>query len=241
MEKISTEIATLFHKIQEVSEDYADIKDIFFDDSSMELLEDSVSTFKLLNNSRKALVLIKFKFFLRGLNHENTDKESVKKLIDYVDNQEKAEFITNSFDKILTSNSKLSCCLMGLILNDMVKQKRDVSQEDLIILQVLSVLNDFDIKNLFYLFEIVLRKNTRNHIVADKDISECAKVCNTTTKSIRMTINILEKYNLMDKDADVSLDIDSDNFDKSSIDYDEKLYLNILSEKLYEYAKILFN
>lgn len=71
MEKMSTEIATLFQKIQDVSKEYADIKDIFLDDSNMELVEDSVSVIKFLNNSRKALLLIKFKYFLRGLNYHH--------------------------------------------------------------------------------------------------------------------------------------------------------------------------
>ena len=35
MEKMSTEIATLFQKIQDVSKEYADINDIFIDDSNM--------------------------------------------------------------------------------------------------------------------------------------------------------------------------------------------------------------
>ena len=42
MEKLSTEITTLLNKIQEVSEEYADLKDIFLDDSSVELFEDSI-------------------------------------------------------------------------------------------------------------------------------------------------------------------------------------------------------
>lgn len=49
MEKMSTEIATLFQKIQDVSKEYADIKDIFLDDSNMELVEDSVSVTPLYN------------------------------------------------------------------------------------------------------------------------------------------------------------------------------------------------
>lgn len=240
MEKISTEIVNLFHKIQEVSKDYADVKDIFFDENSMELLEDSVSTLKFLNNSRKALAIIKFKYFLRGLNHESADKESIKKLIDYVDNQEKAEFITNSFDKILASNSKLSCSLMGLMLNDMIKHKKEISQEDLMILQVLPMLNDFDIKNFFYLYKTVYTKKSKRHDIVEKDIIECAKQCNTTKRNIWLTVDVLEKYSFIDKDADVSLDVDSDNLDMSSVDYDEDILFNTLSDKLYEYVQVLF-
>mgnify|MGYP007003807143 FL=1 len=240
MEKISTEIATLFQKIQDVSKEYADIKDIFLDDNNMELVEDSVSVIKFLNNSRKALLLIKFKYFLRGLNYENVEKESINKLIAYVDTQEKAEFITNSFDKIISSNSKLSCCIMGLLLNDMTKRKCNITQEELMILQVLPMLNDFDIKNFFYLYNIVAKRKGKYHNIVTSDIECCAKKCNTVKKNIYLTIGVLEKYGLVDKEADVSLDLDEDNFDMSSVDYDEDVFFNSLSEKLYGYIQVLF-
>ena len=55
-----------------------------------------------------------------------------------------------------------------------------------------------------------------------------------------MTIGVLEKYGLIDKEADVSLDLDENNFDMSSVDYDEDVFFNSLSEKLYGYAQVLF-
>ncbi len=55
-----------------------------------------------------------------------------------------------------------------------------------------------------------------------------------------MTIDVLEKYGLVDKEADVSLDVDKDHFDMSSVDYDEDVYFNSLSEKLYSYVQVLF-
>lgn len=240
MEKLSAEITTLLNKIQEVSEEYADLKDIFLDDSSVELFEDSMSTIKFLNNSRKALSLIKFKFFLKGLNYENVDKESINMLVEYVDNPIKAEFITNSFAKIVTTNSKLACCIMGLMLNEMSKNKREVSQEELMILQALPMLNDFDVKNFNYLYKVVLERNGKNHNITDTDYSKAAQICNTTTRNIRLTVGVLEKYNLVDRDADVSLDLDTDDLDFSSVDYDEDIYFNLLSEKLYMYSSILF-
>lgn len=240
MEPISEEVSSLFKKIQQVAEDYSDIKDIFLDDQTTELLEDSVSTLKLLNNSRRAFSLLKFKFFLKGLNYQNVNKESISKLIEYVDNQDKAEFITNSFNKIIASNSKYSCCLMGLLLNEMIEKKKEISQIDLMLLQVLPILNDFDLKNFYYLYKMQQNKNGKNHNISDKVISESAKMCETEKSNMMLTINILEKYNFIDKDADVSLDIDSKDIDFSSVDYDESLYFNKLSEKLYEYTHVLF-
>ena len=155
MKKLVGEMSDLLNKIVKFSDDYADVKDIFLNDSTMELAEDAIGSLKFLNNSRKALSIIKFKYFLKGLNYENADKESIEKLIRYVDNQSKAEFITNSFDKIISSNSKLACCVMGLMLNDIGQHNDDISQEDLIMLNALPMLNDFDIKNFHYLYKII--------------------------------------------------------------------------------------
>ena len=63
---------------------------------------------------------------------------------------------------------------------------------------------------------------------------------NTVKKNIYLTIGVLEKYGLIDKEADVSLDLDENNFDMSSVDYDEDVFFNSLSEKLYGYAQVLF-
>ena len=74
----------------------------------------------------------------------------------------------------------------------------------------------------------------------DRDYSKAAQICHTTTRNIKLTVDVLEKYNLVDKDADVSLDIDADDLDFSSVDYDEDVYFNSLSDKLYMYSSILF-
>ena len=84
MKKLVGEMSDLLNKIVKFSDDYADVKDIFLNDSTMELAEDAIGSLKFLNNSRKALSIIKFKYFLKGLNYENADKESIEKLIRYI-------------------------------------------------------------------------------------------------------------------------------------------------------------
>ena len=222
MKKLVGEMSDLLNKIVKFSDDYADVKDIFLNDSTMELAEDAIGSLKFLNNSRKALSIIKFKYFLKGLNYENADKESIEKLIRYVDNQSKAEFITNSFDKIISSNSKLACCVMGLMLN------------------ALPMLNDFDIKNFHYLYKISSKNHKSNHNISPKDIKECVQLYNITRRNLYLTMGVLEKYNLMDKNIDVDLDIDEDNLDFSSVDCDETYYFNSISQKLYTYSSMLF-
>ena len=81
MKKLVGEMSDLLNKIVKFSDDYADVKDIFLNDSTMELAEDAIGSLKFLNNSRKALSIIKFKYFLKGLNYENADKESIEKAV----------------------------------------------------------------------------------------------------------------------------------------------------------------
>ena len=57
-------MSDLLNKIVKFSDDYADVKDIFLNDSTMELAEDAIGSLKFLNNSRKALSIIKFKYFI---------------------------------------------------------------------------------------------------------------------------------------------------------------------------------
>ena len=64
MKKLVGEMSDLLNKIVKFSDDYADVKDIFLNDSTMELAEDAIGSLKFLNNSRKALSIIKFKYFL---------------------------------------------------------------------------------------------------------------------------------------------------------------------------------
>ncbi len=185
MESFSNELSNLVQKIQEISDEYSDMKEIFFDEYNTELLEDSIKSLKLLNNSRKAFSMMKFRYFLKGLNLNTMDSKNIEKLTKYIDNQEKAEFVTNCFDKILASNSKKSCCLIGIMLNDMIKNKKSVEQENLMILQALAMMNDFDIKNFVCLFKCVLNEKRNKSIrISDNIIGNCIGQYNLTENNI---------------------------------------------------------
>lgn len=122
------------------------------------------------------------------------------------------------------------------MLNDMTKRKCDITQEELMILQVVPMLNDFDIKYFFYVYKIVMKQNEKNHNIVPKDIDFCAKECDTTKRNMYLTLDVLEKCGLVDKEEDISLNVDKDNLDWSNADYDEDIYFNGLSEKLYRYV-----
>lgn len=183
--------------------------------------------------------MTKFKIFVKGLNL-NSDDSSLQKLITYVDNKDKAEFITTTFEKILLSNSKLACCVMGIMLNDMCQTNQNVSQENLAILQALSMMNDFDIKNFTHLMSIRPWEKHRNHkIIQAKDIKKCISQYQDTMQGINLTINLLEKYGLIESNGEIDLSMDPDDVDLSSAEYEKYSEFNLLSKTLYEYTKKL--
>lgn len=236
MPELTRQLYNLFEKFQTLSSEYADYKDILFDDINTELAEDSFKTLKLLNNGRKIWSITRFKYFIKGLNL-NSNEESIQKLINYVDDKDKAEFITNTFEKILQSNSKLACCVMGIMLNDMCESNKSISQNNLVILQALSMMNDFDITNFTHIISISpWGKNKKYKTIKINDIQGCVNKYNDTTQGIGLTINLLEKYGLIESDGEIDLSLDSDDVDFSSADYEKYYQFNTLSQILYEYT-----
>jgi len=237
MELLSTQLTNLFEKFQTISDEYSDYKELVFNDYNLELAEDSIKVLKLLNNGRKVWSMTKFKNFIKGLNIDSNE-ENINKLINYVDNKEKAEFITNSFEKILSSNSKLACCTLGIMLNDLCTNEKNITQGNLVILQALSMMNDFDIINFTHL--MIIRpwgKSVKYNQVSSQDINKCAKKYNNDVSDINLTIQLLEKYGLIENEGEIDLSMDSDDIDFSSAEYKEKHYFNLLSKKLFEYTK----
>lgn len=241
MNNLITQIPDLLEKFKSFSDDYSEFKEVIFDDYNFELAEDSVKVLKFLNNGRKFFGMLKFKHFIKGLNLD-ADQDDMQKLIDYVDSSEKAEFITSIFEKILSANSNLACCIMGLILNDLCINKNNVSQSELVIIQALSVMNDFDILNFTYLLSISPWGKTKNNndkkykVITNSDKQGCSNKFNISLSNLDLTIHLLEKNGLIESDGEIDLSLDSDTPDFSSADYDKYYQFNLLSQKLYQYT-----
>lgn len=80
----------------------------------------------------------------RGLNEE----KSINELYNYVSSSSsRAFYISDSFKKIILSNSVISSAVLAYIVGEVVKGNRDFTQEDVILYDTLSHMTDFDIKN----------------------------------------------------------------------------------------------
>lgn len=235
---VSEQLSIVMNKIKECSSSYVDLKDSIIGEDTLELVGDSVKVLGLLNNARKLYCLTKFKLFLEGINFENVSEENLEKLIDYVDNSEKAEFITTTFDKILSANSKIACSVMGVLVNEMSIKKRNVQQSDLMLIQALAIMNDFDMKNFVHLMNMEEWKEEKKiKVISNKIIKIFKEQYNISELDFDLSLQVMEKGGLIEKEGEAELDFDSDTPDLSSVKYEEILYFNLLAKKLHVYAK----
>ncbi|WP_026883545.1 hypothetical protein [Clostridium akagii] len=235
---ISEQLSIVMDKVKACSSSYADLKDSIIGENTFELLGDSVKVLALLNNSRKLYCLTKFKSFLEGINFETVSEENLQKLIEYVDNSEKAEFITSTFDKILSANSKIACSVIGLLVNEMCIKKRDVQQSDLMLTQALCIMNDFDVKNFVHLMDMrKWKEGSKFKAITNKTMKVFREKYNISELDLNLSLQVIGKGGLTEKEGEAKLDMDSDNPELSSVSYEETIYFNMLAKRLHMYAK----
>lgn len=80
-------------------------------------------------------------------------EKSINELYNYVTNEERAFYIAECFRKIAWSNSKIAAAIIGLIVGEIKNQSRDFCNEDIILLNALENMTDFDIRNFKSLME----------------------------------------------------------------------------------------
>ncbi|HDF9766821.1 TPA: hypothetical protein PE730_001988 [Staphylococcus aureus] len=87
-------------------------------------------------------------YFLQGFNPEEIpSEEKLKKLKKYVNNEEKAMFISDTLSKILLSKSTYANMLLGYLLNYIIENNEDLDMDYLIVVDALNNLYDKDIIN----------------------------------------------------------------------------------------------
>lgn len=233
-----TQIKNLANKItlyskdySECSKTYSELKD--FLGSNLELTCDSFKLINFIKNFYSMVKLVKFEKFLEGFNIENPKDDDIERLINYIDNEDKAEFIADTFDKILNSNSKIACCIMGMLFNKITKDDRDIIQSDLVLINALSRINDYDIKNFVYLMSICkckMKENSNTLKITDEIKEECKKKYNISDFNLNLSLNTLFNTGLLER---TSSDIDYEGV----LNLDDIYSFNRLSEILYNYAK----
>ena len=237
MGKINESMLMLIDKAKTLSEEYSDIKDLIINDDVAELTEDTFQSIKIIHNIGKFYDTIKFKHFIKGLNNNDISKQDIDKLIKYMDNQKKAEFIYSTMKKIVNSNSKICCYIMGLLFNDITKKDREINQIDIALINALGELNDFDINNFYQLLNIYYKTNiqkSKGKYINVSAINKYSKELQINIDELTLTTEKCDKYQIFNRETDANLNIDEDDVGSSQLDYDDDYKITVLGKKLYD-------
>ncbi|MDA8222487.1 hypothetical protein [Desulfosporosinus sp.] len=235
----------IFEEISEKLDKYLDIKDVVLENDFFEVLSDSASVLKVLKNANALIVKKRFQAFLKGFNGVDKPRDDqLRKLYEYIDNEVKAEFIADIFSKVLLSNSKLACVIMGSISQKLIENNKEISHEDLICAEAITKFFDYDIRNYKiicdYLEDYLKKKKRRKDSPKGFSLDYVfTKYCNGKEDVSFETLNLtLEKAianQLFSKENEVDLNVDEDNLGMSSADTTEWCYITRPGEQIYNY------
>ncbi len=123
--------------------------------------------------------LYAFEKFLKGISSQISidnpltpkDKE---KLDDYLCKEDNISFIYNTIRKSLTANSLKCTELLGVIVGKLLRKQIEMTQENIIIINALHSLTDYDLNNFYKIYKIIFQTE-KNRIRLDKLYMEIKK------------------------------------------------------------------
>ena len=239
MPNIKDMLSIIKEGFQEISSNYSDLKSNVQDEIGFEFLEDVSKGVKILNAGRKYFQTQKFISFLNGLCYADKSSKKIDQLIQYMEKDNNVMFVTNTIDKIILSNSQKSCFIMGLLLSDLLKYNGSVTQKELVLLQLLSEINDFDLYNYSKLYENSYVTKSNKRLIKYSTVSDCSKKYNINRENLFITIEMLTKNYAINKISDVELSIDSDDVEFSTADVSEEYLITSIGEELLKLINII--
>ncbi len=105
-----------------------------------------------------------FRKFIKGLamkinNKEALDYASKQNLDDYLSKKKNLEFVYNTIRKSLTANSLKCTELLAIIVGEILLKQIEMSPENIIIIDALHVLNDYDLDNFYKIYKYLSNKD----------------------------------------------------------------------------------
>lgn len=201
-------------------------------------------TIKLVDTAVKInnfVIQKRFESCLKGFTEDLPTDKQLEKLKKYIDSPERAEFISDSFRKVILSNSSKASMAIGTIINQIVIEEQTLSYEKLASLNALSQFYDLDIDNFKLLREFidyVPRGSLRSPILSGKPkryfyLNNLSKFCREKDIAYSSMLYTLEKsVNLQlisrqfEPSIDISIDAEYDTADVNSHSIDEKYIFN---------------
>lgn len=208
-------------------------------DTSLEdwnnILEKSSKILGGLHKIYNLAQLYAFKKFLKGISSQIsidnplTPKDK-QKLENYLCKEDNISFIYNTIRKSLTANSLKCTELLAIIVGKLLKEQLEITPENIIIIDALHSLNDYDLTNFYKIYKVIYKIDDKR-IRFDKLYSQVDK--NIVQISIAKLVNLqLLKQDFITVYQSVVLGKDPSN----SIMEDSEKFLSIynVSDLLFE-------
>lgn len=177
-----------------------------------------------------------------GVNEE----KSINELAEYVKKPERAYFVLSYVRKVILSESVLATSMMAFIIFKVSGENRDASHEEMVILNALCSMTDYDMRNMNYLCKNCVTADNSDLLTEKKfDIN---KIGVEQLNSCKITLNLLASYGIVQKSPSTIDDEDIDelftqlNTTQSSsekadavLDLDGEYTLTSITEWFYNY------
>ncbi|WP_163539010.1 hypothetical protein [Gracilibacillus sp. YIM 98692] len=202
----------MLDKVSEKLEGYLEIKKEILDNEYMQLLGDTSKVVGFLRNANTLITQKRFEAFLKGFNKDEIPTEKqLAKLLDYIDDEEKAQFISDTFSKILLSKSTKSCMILGLIMYKVIEEKEEISHNYLVCVDGLMNLFDNDIDNIKFVYDYFNESEKTMFRLESREFIDLCQSQNVDRNSLELSVEKALNYQLLRKTYEIDLNIDSDD------------------------------
>lgn len=145
MNAILSKVNNLLNRINTFCEsrEFSCVKEVAKLNGKVEATMDAVASISNIANSWK------FASALKCLAKDQNVEKSINDLYNYVTNSDRAFYVSTCFRKIILSNSMIAASIIGVMLGEIENEKREFDRTDIILLNILENISDYDIR-IFY-------------------------------------------------------------------------------------------
>lgn len=225
---------------------YLDVKELITENDYLEVLGDSVSFIRGISSAYRLVSQKRLAHFLKGLTIDNAPtEEQLIKMTEYINSEEKAEFISDNIAKVLMSNSKKSALILGVLVNRLINSKLDLTHRELVCANALMSFFDFDIDNIlvieqYFNFMIEKRPSKSKSFNFYRQFKDWATANNISTgNGFFLTVEKCVTTQILSVEYDVELDIDEDDVSNTTAEQTTEYRFSSAGELLLENLKLI--
>lgn len=235
---VMSQAKNIYDKVTDHISHYLDIKEGIMESELIQVAGDSIKVLGVVKKATSLIMQKKFEMFLNGFNpNQIPTEEQMDKLLQYIDDETKAEFVADTFSKVMLSHSSIASFIMGTLLSSMVENKNSISHHDLICIQALSDFFNDDLKNFKFLYEYLNFTSDGRFIdfprpapLKGHSFDNARDKKGLLYQSVNLTIEKSIAYQLMIRHNEVKI-----NIDKKSNEVDEYYRTTGPGDQLYTY------